>query len=168
MKIFDRTLFVTLTELLTLIVWLFLLSAGHGAIAAAILVTGLTIEHIIASRNIPPFLELLGVSASESAIWIIWKVIANSSPITAFIFLFVTMFIQHNVELNSFARKPLFSRLLDRRVTLFTALEAVGGAVWLALTNVGHAAIGGAILGVGLQLEHQIQARKLAELQDEV
>lgn len=156
-------LIFTAVEAAGLIGWFTLISNQQIAAGLAVLFAGLLVEHFIAYRVLMggkfPAAELLLISASESALWILWLAFFGANPALGVIFLFITMFFQHSIERNIFKAKPLLDDLVKKEIIGFTFIEAAAAGVWLVLASVGMPVAGAAVLTVSLFVEHVIQSR---------
>lgn len=171
-----RTLAVTLIESLGLIIWL-ALAQGAGTVLGAIVVLAgfLTLEHAVAYNNLHgrslfsfhrlPLKRLGIVSISEAIIWAIWLVLAGtmtySYGVGAAVVLAALLIIQHNLEFNVVEGQGLLKNVAASRSVGISVIEAVTGAVWLALVATGNPISAVIVLVVGLQIEHVIQAKKV-------
>ena len=127
----------TLVELTALVLWLMLLTSDKPLIAAAVLAVGLTIEHSISfSKSQAKLLGIIGVSVSESVIWIVWFLITSNNNLLALLVLSAFMLIQHLVERNVFLGKSLFNFSDILKVVGFTLFESVGAAIWFILVSI--------------------------------
>jgi len=162
----------TIAELVGLVVWFQIVTAdvvtlGQQIQGIGVLVVLLIVEHFIAfATNVGgpfPSLRLVGISASETVLWVVWLLVFGlfgglTGVLVASVFLAATMFLQHSVEKNVFAGRPLFSDLLKGEVTVFTLIEVVAAGAWLYLAMNGQAVLGVVILTVGIAIEHYIQS----------
>ena len=142
---------LTIIEVVVLVVWLRLTTTAAAAVAAGFLFIGILVEELVRFRGIrarfPQGRELvlvvLGVVV-ETAGWIL-PLVLNARLLVTFVILFVTLDIEHAII--NLATTGTFSL---GSVVDFSAIEAVGGAVWL--TNPSAATI--AVLVVTSVLEH--------------
>lgn len=169
------TVFTTV-EVITLVVWLAIAFAATdllgSIIAALVLIGGFTFEHLITFNVIHnrglfnftglPVRQKAVVSLIETAIWIVWLVIARVellhgfAHIIAAVILAGLLIIEHTISDNVFTRKRLFERLADKRTIGFSIIEATGGAIWLALVDIDLAFVGVAILAIASFIEHNM------------
>lgn len=169
------TVFTTV-EVITLVVWLAIAFAATdllgSIIAALVLIGGFTFEHLITFNVIHnrrlfnftglPVGQKAVVSLIETAIWIVWLVIARVellhgfAHIIAAVILAGLLIIEHTISDNVFTRKRLFERLADKRTIGFSIIEATGGAIWLALVDIDLAFVGVAILAIASFIEHNM------------
>lgn len=152
----------TIAELIGLVVWLTLVISGQMVIGIVFLVGGLVLEHLLAYRFLVggslPVGKLLGVSASEAILWIVWLVISTFDLVAGFVFLTATMVLQHSVEKNLFEGKPLFGDIFHLIVVPHTLLETVGAFIWLFFVFAGQEILGAAVFSVFILVEHIVQA----------
>lgn len=98
------------------------------------------------------------ISLSEAALWITWlALIGVIGLVPATALLFLAMHFKHGAELSVFTGRPYVAGLLDGRDIAASAFEAVGAALWIALTLQGHAILGGAVLLLCIAIEHILQ-----------
>ncbi len=186
----NRTLGIvlqTIFEAAGLIVWLALIMSAIGVIAdggglfefakylglsVLVLFLGFELEHLVAyyflvSSKLPVG-RLTVLSISETIIWIAWFYISSGfAHAVGFVFLTVTMFVQHSLELRVFKGLPIldfdeFSFFFNSRVALHTLIESAGAQIWLALVFTGSATlgvVGAVVLVVTLAVEHVRQAK---------
>jgi len=166
----------TSVEVVTLVVWLALaLSAADvltSILAIVVLIVGFTVEHLITfnvihNRSLLDFSGLpVGqkavVSLIETAIWVVWLVIARLDvfngfdPVIAAAVLTGLLVIEHTLSDNVFTRKRLFERLAYSRTVGFSIVEGVGAAIWLVLIDIDLALLGLAILAAASFIEHNM------------
>lgn len=161
-----RILIFTLTELVSLVLWLaFLSDPAMQLIAGAVLIVGLNVEHFIAfSKSSASTAKIIGVSLSEAAIWTGWFFVVSKSPLLGFAVLAGLMLFQHLVERNVALGKPLFDTGDLFKVVDFTLYEAIGATIWLVLTAENQPVAGIMALGIALLVEHIVQTRKLQKV----
>ena len=166
----------TSVEVVTLVVWLVLaLSATDvltSILAVVVLIVGFTIEHLITFNVIHnrslldfrglPVTQKAVVSLIETAIWVVWLVIARLDvfngfdPVIAAAVLTGLLVIEHTLSDNVFTRKKLFERLAYSRTVGFSIVEGVGAAIWLALVDIDLALLGLAVLAAASFIEHNM------------
>ncbi len=142
---------ITIIEVIVLVVWLRLTATAAAAVAAGFLFIGILVEELVRFRGIknrfPQGRELalvvLGV-AVETVGWIL-PLVLNARLLVAFGILFVTLDIEHAIINLATTGTFNLGSVVD-----FSAIEAAGGAVWLA--NPSAATI--AVLAVTSVLEH--------------
>lgn len=166
----------TSVEVVTLVVWLVLaLSATDvltSILAVVVLIVGFTIEHLITFNVIHnrslldfsglPVAQKAVVSLIETAIWVVWLVIARLDvfngfdPVIAAAVLTGLLVIEHTLSDNVFTRKKLFERLAYSRTVGFSIVEGAGAAIWLALVDIDLALLGLAVLAAASFIEHNM------------
>ena len=165
-----RIAIFTIVEGVTLVTWLALVrgQANIGLIIAglAVLVVGFIIEHLLAYNVIHErgLLDLRGapvgqkavVSVIETGIWALWLALTGLNAIVAAVVLAGLLVVEHTLSDNVFKGRGLFSRLVDRRTIVFSLIEAVGAAIWLALVQANLAIVGIVILVVASFVEHSM------------
>lgn len=167
-------LVTTLIETVGLVAWLALVDGGLGLAGALVLLGALYFEHavsfkgaLVPARNS----RILSLSVIETAVWVVWLLLATSvNPVVGVVFLFVGMLVLHTMEFNSWWGLSSFHnwKRLGKRIAFLTALEAVGGALWLGFVRAEAGVVGVVLLIVALYLEHQQQVKVLKEGSDEV
>lgn len=179
-------LVITFSEWAGLAIWLVLILDGDTllgnsllqySLATIILAVALIIEHFSAfaafqpGKNLPVD-KILLVALSETFLWAVWLFLSKDvlsdvllGNLFGFVFLLITMFIQHNIETNLFQGRTLFDGFpffFDMAKVKesydFTLLEVIAGAYWLNLVLNDDQLIGLIILFVGLSIEHLISA----------
>lgn len=152
----------TVLEASGIIGWKVDISLGMAALGIVILLVGFLTEHFTAFKVLTalplPEKKLVGISASETVIWIIWLPIANFNPLLGLLFFVAAMFFQHSVEKNIFAGKPLFESLIKKEIIAFTVVEAGGATLFNVLFNQDYVLLANTALFVTLLIEHFIQA----------
>jgi len=166
----------TAVEVVTLVVWLALALIATDVLisilAIVVLIVGFTIEHLITFNVIHnrslfdfrglPVAQKAIVSLIETAIWVVWLVIARLDvfdgfePVIAAVVLTGLLIIEHTLSDNVFRRKRLFERIADRRTIGFSIIEGAGAAIWLALIDIDLALVGIAVLAVASFIEHNL------------
>ncbi len=138
-------------EVVVLVDWLRLTTTAAAVVAVGFLVVGILIEELVRFRGIkgqfPQPRELglvVGGVVVEAVAWILPLVMDTPGWLT-FVILFVGLDVEHAII--NLATTGTFSL---RRVADFTAVEAVGGAIWLTAPS----AITVVILVVASVLEH--------------
>ncbi len=169
-----RIAIFTIVETVALATWLALVrgAANTGSMIAglAVLAVGFTVEHILAYNVIHgrglldlrgvPIAQKAVVSVIETGIWTVWlvlaewRVLADLNAIVAAVVLAGLLIVEHTLSDNVFKGKGLFSRLIDGRTIVFSLIEAVGAAIWLALVVANLAIVGIIILLVASFVEH--------------
>ena len=150
-------------EVIVLVEWLRLTTTAAAAVAAGFLVVGILIEEVLRFRGIkrrfPQARELGLVGAGvavEAVAWIL-PLVLNTPGWQTFAIVFVGLDIEHAII--NLATTGTFSL---RRVADFTAVEAIGGAIWLTAPSVGTIAI----LIIASVLEHVQGVRQGLRLRD--
>jgi len=166
----------TAVEVVTLIVWLALALIATDVLisilAIVVLIVGFTIEHLITFNVIHnrslfdfrglPVAQKAVVSLIETAIWVVWLVIARLDvfdgfePVIAAVVLTGLLIIEHTLSDNVFTGKRLFERIADRRTIGFSIIEGAGAAIWLALIDIDLALLGIAVLAAASFIEHNL------------
>lgn len=102
------------------------------------------------------------ITIPELIIWVGWLWLARSYGYSvAGAGLAVTMLFEHALEL-SLVNQVKFRFFLTHLPTLFfTAMEVLAGVAWLILVDREHGAAGGAILLLGLTIEHIVEGATL-------
>lgn len=179
----------TLVETAALGIWLvFVADAPTVSTATAIglgaLLVGLLLEHVLTgfAVNGPPLsapsLPVLGFSVSETALWAVWLLVAETlgglvGVLVAGVLLAVLLVPQHSVEDNVLRGRPALGDLIDTGTVGFSAVEATGATLWLGLQFgafggvLGRVGLGGvdaglvglAVLAVFLFVEHRMGVR---------
>ena len=166
----------TAVEVVTLVVWLALALIATDVLisilAIVVLIVGFTIEHLITFNVIHnrslfdfrglPVAQKAVVSLIETAIWVVWLVIARLDvfdgfePVIAAVVLTGLLIIEHTLSDNVFTGKRLFERIADRRTIGFSIIEGAGAAIWLALIDIDLALVGIAVLAAASFIEHNL------------
>jgi len=179
----------TLVETVALGLWLTLvrdapLLSVASALGIGALGVGLVFEHVLTdatvnglSLAVVPDRQVLGISLSETLLWVVWLGLAAQlggvgGILGAGVVLAVLLVPQHTVEDNVLRDRPPFSSVLDPMTIGFSLVEAVGATLWLlfvfegwlfkdvlvalGLGGVGADAVGLAVLAVFLSVEHDI------------
>jgi len=163
-----RIAIFTIVETVALATWLALVrgAANTGSMIAglAVLAVGFTVEHILAYNVIHgrglldlrgvPIAQKAVVSVIETGIWALWLVLADLNAIVAAVVLAGLLIVEHTLSDNVFKGKGLFSRLIDARTIVFSLIEAVGAAIWLALVQADLMVVGIVILLAASFIEH--------------
>lgn len=133
---------ITGIEVVVLVEWLRLTTTAAAVVAAGFLFIGILIEELVRFRGIKSrfpqgnelLLVLVGV-AVETVGWIL-PLVFRAQLLLAFVILFITLDIEHAIINLATTGKFTLGSVVD-----FSALEAVGGAVWLTNPSVGTIAI---------------------------
>jgi hypothetical protein len=142
---------ITGIEVVVLVEWLRLITMAAAAVAAGFLVVGILVEEFVRFRGIKSrfpqgrelLLVLLGV-AVEAVGWIL-PLVLKSQRLLTFAILFVALDIEHAIINLATTGKFALGAVVD-----FSALEAVGGTIWLTNPSVGTIAL---LIGTSI-LEH--------------
>lgn len=142
---------------------------GRTAFAGVILGIFLLVEHIITQVDqtgkfsAGAFVQIFVFSAIEVVIWIVWLLLIPVNGIVAFLFFFVSLFVEHQIADN--VKKGLgflhFSSLGSRvfqGLIIFTIAEVVGAVVWVAAASI-------LALAIGSVVEHYI-ARNVGQIRE--
>ena len=182
-----RIVIFTAVEVVTLVVWLALALTATDVLisilAIVVLIVGFTIEHLITFNVIHnrslfdfrglPVAQKAVVSLIETAIWVVWLVIARLDvfdgfePVIAAVVLTGLLIIEHTLSDNVFTGKRLFERIADRRTIGFSIIEGAGAAIWLALIDIDLALVGIAVLAVASFIEHNLAVNLALREDDE-
>ena len=182
-----RIVIFTALEVVTLVVWLALALTATDVLisilAIVVLIVGFTIEHLITFNVIHnrslfdfrglPVAQKAVVSLIETAIWVVWLVIARLDvfdgfePVIAAVVLTGLLIIEHTLSDNVFTGKRLFGRIADRRTIGFSIIEGAGAAIWLALIDIDLALVGIAVLAVASFIEHNLAVNLALREDDE-
>lgn len=119
-------------------------SVSAASIGLGVLFVALVVEHLLteATLNGPqgdtPVLPTLLVSATETALWAVWLAVAEAvgglvGVAAAGAILLVLLVPQHTAEDNALRGRGLVATLVDTGTLGFSAVEALGATVWLAL-----------------------------------
>ena len=182
-----RIVIFTALEVVTLVVWLALALIATDVLisilAIVVLIVGFTIEHLITFNVIHnrslfdfrglPVAQKAVVSLIETAIWVVWLVIARLDvfdgfePVIAAVVLTGLLIIEHTLSDNVFTGKRLFERIADRRTIGFSIIEGAGAAIWLALIDIDLALVGIAVLAVASFIEHNLAVNLALREDDE-
>ena len=151
----------TIAEVTGLIFWFYFALKGDN-IGILFLLTGLIIEHFIAYyflvSKMLPFLQLIGVSISETILWIIWLFLSQINLIVGIVFLTGTMLIQHTIEKNIFDGLKPFNTLFQKIVIPHTIIEGIGAFIWFIAIISGKPIIAIVLLSLFILVEHIQQA----------
>lgn len=179
----------TLVETVGLGIWLALVAdaptlSTATALGLGLLFVALVVEHVLTGLavNGPPVslpgLPVLGFSASETVLWGVWllvvEAVGGTGGLQAGAVLLAALLVpQHTVEDNVLRGRGALSDLLDLGTLGFSAVEAVGATLWLALQfgrldgvleivglgGVDGGLVGLAVLAAFLFVEHRMGVR---------
>jgi hypothetical protein len=188
---FGLVIAFTVVETVALGIWLALVEdaptvSEATALGLGVLLAGLVLEHVLTDIAVNGFglsastEGLLFFSASETALWALWLLIAEqvgglAGFAAAAVVLAVLLVPQHTIEDNALRGKALFSNLLDAGTVGFSIVESVGATVWLVfvlspdlvagllagtpLATVETEVVGLGVLALALFVEHTIGVR---------
>lgn len=178
----------SVVETAALVAWLALNRLGVSLysislLSTAILIVGLSLEHIISynvAHELPllsfrnkPLSKIIGFSVSETVLWVLWLYILTlfsnvlGGLFFATFFLLLTFIFQHNVEFNAIEGRPLFFNLTNPKSVGISLVESIGAGIWFYLANPVETtfsvagAIAAAVLLITMIVEHFIQASKV-------
>lgn len=168
----------TAVETVGLTVWLRLLGgafpvwstvSGYAVLAGAVLAGFLTVEHVLSYNVVHqrPLITLSDVpvgrivvfSAIEAVIWSVWLALSGVQPLVAVVVLAGLLLVEHNITDNVFKMRAFFAGLLDLNTAVFSAIEAVGGVLWLLVAMSGQPHLAIAVLFVFSYIEHTLVVR---------
>lgn len=155
------------------------------AIGLGVLLVGLVVEHVLTDFAVNgvalslPRAEVVVFSASETALWAVWLVVAERlggavGVLVAGVVLAVLLVPQHTIEDNVLRGRGLLADLADLGTAGFSLVEAVAATLWLAfvlrlavvepvlvgqLGAVGADVVGLAALAALLFVEHTMGVR---------
>jgi len=175
-------LVATIGEWFALFYWLELRDRGEILLASILLWAGFLVERTavilwlryvhrsgtgIASSN-TGFLKtaaaIVLITIPELIIWAAWLWVArNYGYGLAGAGLAVTMLFEHALELSLVKQVKLRFFLTNPPTLFFTAMEVFAAIVWLILVEQGHSVAGGAVLLLGLTIEHIIEGATLKD-----
>ena len=175
-------LVATIGEWFALFYWLELRDRGELLLANILLWAGFLVERTavilwlryvhrsgtgIASSN-TGFLKtaaaIVLITIPELIIWAAWLWVArNYGYGLAGAGLAVTMLFEHALELSLVKQVKLRFFLTNPPTLFFTAMEVFAAIVWLILVEQGHSVAGGAVLLLGLTIEHIIEGATLKD-----
>ncbi len=165
---------LSLFEFLGLVLWIQQVNSGNYLIGAVILAAGLSLERFtVYVTMIRPIArdERIGLytqrftiqGVRETLIWVAWLWIALNLGairyIAALVFLFVTMLLEHSVDVAEHNGVPRLSYLNHPKVLLLTAIEAIGATAWLYLLHQGQDTTALGVLFVAFIAEHIFQGQ---------
>lgn len=146
--------------------------SGAAVVGLGILFGGLVLEHFLTDVTVNgrdaslPDTAVIGLSASETALWAVWLAIAErigglEGVLFAGVVLAVLLVPQHTVEDNDLRGRGPFSGLLNLGTIGISLVESAGATVWLLfvfrgesvgsfLRELGIAGVEPATVGLGL------------------
>lgn len=107
-------------------------------------------------------LHLAYICLTEITIWVVFVTVFDRwNWVAAFATLMIGEQLQHSLDLALIARRPISKYIPSANALLITVLEGVGGISWLWLVRHGQPQLGGAILLLGLSIEHVVQGQRI-------
>jgi prostaglandin-endoperoxide synthase 2 len=170
---------VTVSEALAIYAWLRLHESGHPWWGLGILVIGEIFETSVLKRfiasqgakrwgplergapgadHVRKVQRLTGWAGNaEVGVWVLWLALAGwlGQPAAAGALL-VMMHLKHQIETTTVHDTPFTSNLFSIKSTFGSALEVAGAVACLALIHDGQLELAGALLVLGLAIEHTI------------
>ncbi|MEE9238868.1 MAG: hypothetical protein V3U58_04825 [Thermodesulfobacteriota bacterium] len=173
-------LIATIGEWVGLYYWLHYLDRDNFILANVILWTGFLIERItvvlwvrtvyrpaegLASPATSPgviVLGLIAITLPELVIWAVWLALADGMGyLLAGGVLAVLMLAEHSFELGLVKRVSPLSFVTNPATLFFTAMEVFPPLAWLYFVRNEQVVLGGAVLLIGLAIEHIIEGATL-------
>ncbi len=170
----------TAGEFIALYFWLHYFDKQEYALATFILWLGFLVERVavlywvkvnfgsnigIAADHKPWWKKAIGlflICLSEITVWVIFVYVYDRFGIApAFVVLFIGEQIEHSVELGLLAQSSWLKFIFSKSATMITLLEALGGIAWLYLVRHGQPQLGGAMILLGLTIEHVVQGNAI-------
>jgi hypothetical protein len=167
-------------EFVALYFWLHFFDQQEYLLATLTLWSGFLVERIavlywvkvnfggnigIAADHKPWWKKAIGlflICLSEITVWVIFVYVYDRFGILpAFIVLFIGEQIEHSVELGLLAQRSWLKFVFSKSATMITLLEALGGIAWLYLVRHGQPQLGGAMILLGLTIEHVVQGNAI-------
>lgn len=98
----------------------------------------------------------------EIIIWAVWLRVADGVGILAGLAALAVMIHGlHSIEMAIVKKKPLGTFFTNPNTMFFSLMEIAGGTLWLVFVRGGNDLLGGAVLLLGLGVEHVIQGASL-------
>jgi len=133
------------------------LQAEYGCVA-----DGTAGKDIKAMSKAAALLHLTYICLTEITIWVTFVLVYDSFGwVPAFAVIMVGEQLQHSLDLALIARRPISEYIPSPNAMLITLLEGIGGIVWLWLVRNSQPQVGGAILLIGLSIEHVVQGQRI-------
>ncbi len=173
-------LIATIGEWVGLFYWLHFLDKDNFILANVILWGGFLVERIavilwlrtvhrpaegLASPSVSAGKVVVGIIAitlPEIAIWVIWLRLADGSGyLLAGVVLAILMLGEHSAELALVKRVSPLSFVTKPATLFFTAMEVFPPLAWLYFVRNEQVVLGGAVLLIGLAIEHIIEGATL-------
>lgn len=107
-------------------------------------------------------LHLAFICLTEITIWVAFVLVYDRFGwVASFALLMIGEQLQHSLDLALIARRPISEYIPSANALLITLLEGIGGIAWLWLVRHGQPQLGGAILLIGLSIEHVVQGQRI-------
>jgi hypothetical protein len=107
-------------------------------------------------------LHLAFICLTEITIWVSFVLIFDRyNWVAGFATLMIGEQLQHSLDLALIARRPISVYIPSANALLITVLEGVGGLAWVWLVRHGQPQLGGAIMLIGLSIEHVVQGQRI-------
>lgn len=107
-------------------------------------------------------LHLAFICLTEITIWVVFVLVFDRwNWVAGFAWLMIGEQLQHSLDLALIARRPISVYIPSANALLITVLEGVGGISWVWLVRHGQPQLGGAILLLGLSIEHVVQGQRI-------
>ena len=167
-------------EFIALYFWLHFFDKQWFTTATIILWVGFLIERIavlywvkvnfgdnigIAAKDKPWWKKLIGlllICLSEITVWVTYVLVYDYFGILpAFAVIFIGEQLEHSLELGLLAQKSMKTFIFSKQALMITLLEALGGIAWLYLVRHGQPQLGGAMMLLGLTIEHVVQGNAI-------
>jgi hypothetical protein len=174
-KVLVGLVVATAAEVAGLAYWLHLWDSGSPVLGFAALIAGEAVEWsllaglIVSNANARPaeqphvramLAKTASIILSESLLWIGWLALMPYAGFAAStLLLLVAMHVKHGAAVSVYTGRPLSEDILDVSSIAASVLEVGGAAIFYTLFQTGHAAIGIAILGLCITIEHTLQFR---------
>ena len=106
--------------------------------------------------------HLAFICLTEITIWVAFVLAYDRFGwVAAFAWLMIGEQLQHSLDLALIARRPIREYIPSGNALVITLLEGIGGIAWLWLVRHGQPQLGGAILLIGLSIEHVVQGQRI-------
>ena len=171
----------TIGEFIALYFWLYFFDRQQYVLATFLLWFGFLLERVavlywvkvnfgdnigIAAKDKPLWKKAFGlflICLSEIAVWVAFVLVYDRFGFwPAFAVVFVGEQIEHSWELSLLSKTSIFKWIFSTDATFITVLEAFGGVGWLYMVREqGMPEIGGALLLLGLTIEHVVQGNAI-------
>ena len=178
----ERLPFIIATggEFIALYFWLYYFDLQHYALATLLLWTGFLVERVavlywvkvnfgddvgIAAKKKPLWKKALGlflICLSEITVWMLFVWTYDYIGFwPAFAVVFIGEQLEHSMELGLLSKTSMWKYVFSWDATFITVLEAFGGIFWLYLVRNGQPQLGGAMILLGLTIEHVVQGNAI-------